>query len=53
VSIKHLHRYLSEFEYRLNERKNKDRFRTTLHRMMREKPLRYKTITADPTLGKF
>jgi transposase-like protein len=33
VSIKHLHRYLSEFEYRFNERKAEDRFSMTLKRM--------------------
>jgi hypothetical protein len=40
VSIKHLHRYLSEFEYRFNERKNKDKFRKTMHRMMMNEPVR-------------
>ena len=30
VSIKHLHRYLSEFEYRFNARKEADRFTMTL-----------------------
>ena len=33
ISIEHLHRYLSEFEYRFNERKNADRFNKTLARM--------------------
>jgi|HubBroStandDraft_6_1064221.scaffolds.fasta_scaffold33560_3 hypothetical protein len=33
VSIKHLHRYLSEFEYRFNARKETDRFTKTLARM--------------------
>ncbi len=46
VSIKHLHRYLAEFEFRFNERKNKERFDKTLARMMRKEPLRYAEITA-------
>ena len=33
VSIKHLHRYLSEFEFRFNVRKDDDRFTATLKRM--------------------
>jgi hypothetical protein len=45
VSIKHLHRYLSEFEFRFNERKNSERFEKTLGRMMQAEPLRYQTIT--------
>lgn len=49
VSIKHLHRYLAEFEYRFNERKNSERFRKTMARMMRNEPVRYASITADPT----
>lgn len=53
ISIKHLHRYLSEFEYRFNERKNKDRFRKTMQRMMCQQPVRYKSLTADPTLPEF
>jgi len=48
VSIKHLHRYLSEFEFRFNERKNTGRFQKTLGRMMQAEPLEYKTITASP-----
>ena len=34
VSIKHLHRYLSEFEFRFNVRKAEDRFSETLRRML-------------------
>jgi transposase-like protein len=49
VSIKHLHRYLAEFEFRFNERKNAARFEKTLRRMMQAEPLEYKTITADPS----
>jgi transposase-like protein len=48
VSIKHLHRYLSEFEFRFNERKNVHRFQKTLGRMMQAEPLEYSAITASP-----
>jgi transposase-like protein len=48
VSIKHLHRYLAEFEFRFNERKNADRFQKTLGRMMQAEPMPYATITASP-----
>ena len=34
-SIKHLHRYLGEFEYSFNARKATDRFSMTLGEMMR------------------
>jgi transposase-like protein len=48
VSIKHLHRYLAEFEFRFNERKNKERFQKTLARMMQTEPMPYATVTAFP-----
>lgn len=48
VSIKHLHRYLAEFEFRFNERKNVERFQKALGRMMRTEPVEYKEITASP-----
>jgi transposase-like protein len=48
VSIKHLHRYLAEFEFRFNERKNSERFAKTMQRMMTNEPVRYASITADP-----
>ena len=47
VSIKHLHRYLTEFEYRFNERKASDRFSLTLGRMMGTTPMPYAALTAD------
>lgn len=34
ISAKHLHRYLSEFEYRFNKRKDADRFGDTLRAML-------------------
>src|ERR1017187_5032717 len=46
VSIKHLHRYLAEFEHRFNERKNPERFDDTLRRMVNSEPIQYKELTA-------
>ena len=46
VSIKHLHRYLSEFEYRFNARKATDRFSLTLGEMMGTTPMPYEALTA-------
>jgi transposase-like protein len=45
VSIEHLHRYLSEFEWRFNERKAEDRFSMTLARMMGVEPMTYAALT--------
>jgi transposase-like protein len=47
VSIKHLHRYLTEFEYRFNARKAADRFSMTLGEMMSTVPMPYAALTAD------
>lgn len=47
VSIKHLHRYLSEFEFRFNERKNPELFQKTLSRMMQAEPMEYKSVTSS------
>jgi hypothetical protein len=47
VSIKHLHRYLTEFEYRFNLRRDDDRFSKTLQRMAGVEPLRYETLIAE------
>ena len=48
VSIKHLHRYLSEFETRFNERQNPDRFSTLVGRMCRTKTMPYQKLIAEP-----
>jgi transposase-like protein len=48
VSIKHLHRYLSEFETRFNERKDKDRFGKTVRRMMGIEPMPYAELISEP-----
>ena len=47
VSIKHLHRYLSEFEYRTNARKASDRFSITLREMMSTAPMPYADLIAE------
>jgi hypothetical protein len=49
VSIKHLHRYLSEFEHRFNERKAEDRFRDMVMRVAQTSPLTYRTLVDGPT----
>ena len=46
VSIKHLGRYLAEFEHRFNERKNPERFDETLRRMVNTEPIQYAELTA-------
>jgi len=47
VSRKHLDRYLEEFEFRFNNRKNAYLFRDTLTRMVRADALPYDKLTAD------
>ena len=46
ISIKHLHRYLSEFETRFNGRKADDRFEPTLKRMLGVEPMPYADLVA-------
>ena len=48
VSVKHLDRYLSEFEYRQNNRKEPDLFIKTVARMCGTIPLPMAELTADP-----
>jgi transposase-like protein len=48
VSIKHLHRYLSEFEFRFNIRKDEDRFSRTLRRMAGIAPMPYVELIGVP-----
>jgi hypothetical protein len=47
VSIKHLHRYLTEFEFRFNERKNAERFELTVAEMLKTAPMPMKQLVAD------
>ncbi|MGB8031413.1 MAG: IS1595 family transposase [Terracidiphilus sp.] len=53
ISIKHLHRYLSEFEFRFNERKSPQRFETMVSRTATTSPLPYRTLVGNPDLGPF
>jgi transposase-like protein len=46
ISEKHLDRYLDEFEFRFNNRKNRYMFRDTLLRLMDAKALPYEKLTA-------
>jgi len=48
LSGKHLHRYLSEFEYRFNRRNDEDIFIATVRRLCGVKPLRFAELTSDP-----
>lgn len=47
ISIKHLHRYLSEFETRFNARKADDRFNPTLRRMLGVEAMPYAELIAE------
>ncbi len=46
VSMKHLDRYLDEFEFRFNNRHNPYLFRDTLLRLLQTSNLEYKTLTS-------
>ena len=46
VSIKHLHRYLTEFEYRFNARRDVHIFQKTVAEMLKAKPMPMKELTA-------
>jgi transposase-like protein len=47
VSIKHLHRYLSEFEFRFNNRADEELFERTVRRMASTVPMQYKQLIAS------
>jgi transposase-like protein len=47
VSIKHLHRYLAEFENRFNMRNAANRFELTVSRMLATDQMEYKQLTAE------
>lgn len=49
VSVKHLDRYLSEFEYRQNNRTEPDLFIKTVARMCGTEPMPMAQLTADPS----
>ncbi len=46
ISVKHLDRYLDEFEFRFNYRKNAHLFRDTLTRLVTAKAPPYEQLTA-------
>ena len=46
VSIKHLHRYLSEFEYRFNARNINAKFEGILERLLKTETMPYKALIA-------
>src|SRR5262249_36147358 len=46
ISIKHLHRYLSEFQFRWNNRQSQDIFTVVVVALLIGKALQYKTLTA-------
>jgi transposase-like protein len=48
VSVKHLERYMAEFDYRFNNRKDVDIFIKTIARMCNVPPMQYQQLTADP-----
>jgi transposase-like protein len=47
VSIKHLHRYLSEFEFRWNNRETQEIFAAVIIGLVIKSALRYKALTAS------
>jgi transposase-like protein len=47
VSVKHLERYMAEFDYRFNNRKDTDIFIKTIARMCGVGPMQYKQLTAS------
>ena len=48
VSYKHLHRYLSEFEYRFNRRENQETlFSATVANMVNTGGMKYTELVAD------
>lgn len=53
VSVKHLERYMAEFDYRFNNRKDVDIFIKTIARMCSTIPMQFKQLTADPADNQF
>jgi transposase-like protein len=49
ISRKHLHRYLSEFEYRFNRRELPDLFSATVARMVSTKEMKYAELISETT----
>jgi len=53
ISIKHLFRYLAEFEFRFGERKNPERFKALVSRTAQTSPLTYRAPVDGPDLIPF
>ena len=49
VSIKHLHRYISEFQFRFSSRRDEEIFAAVILGLVIKSALRYKTLTAPET----
>lgn len=47
VSIKHLHRYIAEFQFRFNSRHDEEIFAAVILGLVTNTPLRYKVLTAS------
>jgi hypothetical protein len=47
VSIKHLQRYLNEFQYRFNRRERPDAFIETVRNLAKFKPLPFTVLTSE------
>ena len=47
ISTKHLHRYLDEFSYRFNRRKQPDIFEQTVGNLVAAEPLQYRQLVAE------
>ena len=50
VSAKHLHRYLTEFEFRFNRRTAKDGFTQVVKRIAQTAPLTYRDLVYEPEI---
>ena len=48
ISIKHLHRYLAEFDYRFNNRESENLFALTIINLLIGIAIQYKELVADP-----
>jgi hypothetical protein len=53
LSIKDLQRYLNEFSYRFNRRKDAELFEQTVSRMARVKPMPYSKLIQQNALTPF
>ena len=49
VSIKHLHRYLSKFQYRWNNKEQQDMFTLVIAQLLIASAMEYKTLTSGET----